>query len=140
MNDQEFPTVNSDLLDRIIQLADQRFQSDCGRYPNGIFSGETEILPESRAALDLKQAINEMSCGDARELYALMYLGRDGLENETAAVAIAFSLDQAASCDESDVKNKLFEKTPLATYLRKGLALTAGIRAAEVKNHWKPSN
>lgn len=137
MNNQKFPTVNSDLLGKIILLANQRAESEYNKYPNGFVVGETKVVPESPAALELRQVIDALSLSDARELYALMYLGRDGLGNETAAEAIAFSLDQAASCGEFDIKDKLDEKTPLATYLLKGIELAAGIRVADIETQRK---
>lgn len=123
MKTKKFPAVEQSTLDRIISLGEEREKAEDGRYPNGFMVGQTQPLPPSSADQALRNAIDALPMADAQELHALMYLGRDGLEDQTADEAIAWLRDAATSRPDEDVKRSLYEKVPLASYLRDGLLL-----------------
>lgn len=123
MKTNHFPELDKVALEKIIELAEQRESADAGRYPVGITLGQTPLLPPTEAEQALKSAIDNLSLDDAQEFQALMYIGRDGLEGESLVDVIKFQREQAAARTEKDIKRSLYEKVPLASYLRDGLRL-----------------
>ena len=67
-------------------------------------------------------ALGRLSDEEVRELHALMYVGRDGMELEDAR-----RLDRLESRDI--VESTIASKAPVGSYLRAGLARVNGVLA-----------
>ena len=121
-----FPALNDELLNKITDLTEQCAIAEDGQYPDGITLGETKILPSTPESQLLQATINSLPQDGAQDLSALMYLGRDGVENQSVAEAVEWLRDDASKRPDSDNKRSL-AKVPLASYLKKGkeLMLTA---------------
>jgi len=118
-----FPALNDTIVQPIIDLAKQRATVAGQQYPDGITFGETKILPTAPEETALQAAISALPQDVAKDLSALMYLGRDGVEDQTVAEAVQWQRDDAAEREDKYVKESLYSKVPLGDYLEKGLQI-----------------
>jgi hypothetical protein len=121
-----FPTLNSVNVQHIISLAKQRAVVSYGKYPDGFELGKTQPAPISPEETTLKNAIDALPTDVAQDLSALMYLGRDGLENQSVAEAVEWLRNDASKREDKWVKQTLYSKTPLGDYLEQGLQIIQG--------------
>lgn len=109
-------------LGRIMQLAQRREKDEATGEHESRFQW-TPGRVQTESAIGLKQVIDGLEVDKARALLALMYVGRDGLQGASGMEAWQAEFATASARAEVDVKRSLFEKAPLAMYLRQGLDL-----------------
>jgi hypothetical protein len=108
-----FPSIPDETLSRIIDLAERRVAATQGGMPP----------PAEKQAL--REAISALSNADAKELCALLYLGRDGLDGIPVNDVIAIQREEVAPKSRQEITQELMEDLSLADDLLAGLELIA---------------
>ena|GEM_PF-6311554 len=108
-----FQSIPAHTLSHIIDLAERRATATQGGMPPP---------PEKQA---LRDAINLLSETAAKELCALLYLGRDGLDGIQVDKVIAVQLDEVAPKSRQEITQELMADLSLADDLLAGLELIA---------------
>lgn len=109
----DFPSIPDDTLSHIIDLAERHMAATQGGMPPP---------PEKHA---LREAIGALSNADAKELCALLYLGRDGLDGIPLNDVIAVQRDEVAPKSRQEITQELMAELSLADDLLAGLELIA---------------
>lgn len=116
--------VDENLFNNIVMLANNRAEAEYGRLPNGVDLADKESISEALTSTKeseaLKNAIADLSPDDAKELSAIMDLGRIDSDDLGVERAILLHREDAEARNLDDVKQSLAAKIPLAKYLLDG--------------------
>ena len=110
------------VLERVIRLANAWASEQYGESKRDI-AKTLPIAGVPTAEQALKLEIDSLPLTEAREIHALMYLGREGAEGLPVSQAFALFREGADTQEEVFVKASLCSKVQLASYLTSALNL-----------------